>query len=305
MRGQTLIKLFKDGKELPALLAIGPIIRPYKGERVDNKVVLEFQTIPEELSYLGRGHLTVKVKTPRKEIAHRIYLVPENIYDEWKVEIQDEPSLNEGLFQIFCSLYSYLKDEDLKSILNSFCTFLLPKTENFKKSLSKLEDIAIKRPVWFVNIVKYEPLKNNEVYYFSLNHWIPLSNPDYDEELFIAFPDKKLELAPTRSLENFYTQELWKNLKQGFAALLILTPEIFRLEVKIFGKKYAEIWKDFESEKIMSKLLGDTPLIKGILRTLIEEIPYDYIKVATFDNKHLDGSFNELLEYLKEFTDKG
>jgi hypothetical protein len=303
MQGQTLIKLFKNGKELLPLLAIGPIIRPYRGEPVDNEVVLDFRTIPKELRYVGTGHLTVKVKTPEKEFIHKIHLVPENIYDEWKVEIQDEPTLNEALLKILCSLHSYLSDYEFKSILSDFCTFLLPKTEGFNKALEKLSEIAVKRPIWFLNLIKYEPLENEEVYFFSTYHWIATSNPNYTEETLIAIPNKRLELAPMKNLEPLYFQELWKHLDKGFSALLILTPEIFTFEFKVFGFQYLEIWKDFETRETHKKLLADTPIVKALLKGLMEEIPYDYIKVASFDNELIDQNFNEFLSILKSLAD--
>jgi len=258
MQGQTLIKLFKNGQEFASLLAIGPIIRPYNREKVDNEIVLEFHPIPKEFRYVGTGHLTVKVKTPEKELTHKIYLVPENIYDEWKVEIQDEPALNDALLKILQSLSSYLSDEEFKAVISDFCSFLLPKTKNFKESLEKLLGIALKRPVWFLNLIKYKPIENKESYFFSAYHWIGISNPNYTEETLIAVSDKRIELAPTKGLEPFYFHELWKHLNKGFASLLILSPETFAFEFKVFGMQYLEIRKEFETQEISKNLLANT-----------------------------------------------
>jgi hypothetical protein len=54
---------------------------------------------------------------------------------------------------------------------------------------------------------------------------------------------------------------------------------------------------------IHKKLLADTPMVKALLKGLMEEIPYDYIKVASFDNELIDQNFNEFLSILKSLAD--
>ena len=125
MFGQTLVKLIKDGKELSPYLAIGPIIRPYRGEKADNEVVFELQTIPEDSRYLGVGNTTVKVKTPEREITHKLFLKPEGIWDEWVKEIVKEPEINDSLIRILGSLVSRLEDEELRKAVETFCGFLI------------------------------------------------------------------------------------------------------------------------------------------------------------------------------------
>ena len=300
MLGQTLIRLTKNGKELSPYLAIGPIIHPYKGERVDNEVVLELQTIPEECRYLGVGNTTVKVKTPKKEITHKLLLTPEGFWDEWVDQIAEEPQINDALIRILGSLVSHLQDNELQKAVEIFCSFLLPKTETFLKELQKLEDLALKEPIWFMQIYDYEP--KEEVCVVDGSTWMELSNPDFETSYLIVSPSKRIEIPPIRNLEYTFFRELWRNLNKGFAVELILTPETFRFIFKVFGIEYLKVWKDFEWRKIHREFLSQSPIVKALVKGLIETNPLEFVGPSIFGKELLESNFNELLNALKRIT---
>lgn len=298
MLGQTLVRLTKDGKELSSYLAIGPIIRPYKGERVDNEVVFELQTIPKDCRYLGVGNTTVKVKTPEREITHNLLLKPEGIWDEWVDQISGEPEINDSLIHILGSLTSHLNDDEIKKAVEIFCGFLLPKTETFLKELKKLEEISLKEPVWFLQIYNYEP--KEEVCVVDGSTWIELSNPEFETSYLIVSPSKRIDIPPIKNLEYTLFRELWRNLNKGFAVELILTPEIFRLTFKVFGTEYLKLWKDFEEKKIHREFLSQSPIAKALVKGLIETNPLEFVGPSIFGKELLENNFNELLNTLGE-----
>ncbi|GEM_PF-2841148 len=297
MQGQTLVRLIKDGKELPPYLAIGPIIRPHKGEKVDNEVIFELQTIPENCRYLGVGNTTVRVKTPEREITHKLLLKPEGIWDEWVNEISEEQKINDSLIRILGSLISHFEDKELKKAVEIFCSFLLPKTETFLKELKKLEEIALEEPVWFLQIYDYEP--KEEACVVDGSTWIELSNPNFEISYLIVSPSKRMEIPPIRNLEYKFFRELWRNLNKGFAVELILTPEIFRLVFKVFGIEYLKVWKDFDERQTHKELLSSSPLVKAIVKGLIETKPLEFVGPSIFGRELLEKRFRELLEFLK------
>ncbi len=297
MLGQTLVKLIKDGKELSPYLAIGPIIRPYKGEKVNNEVVFELQTIPKDCRYLGVGNTTVKVKTPEREITHKLLLKPEGVWDEWVEQISEEPETNDSLIRILGSLTPHLSDDEIRKAVEIFCSFLLPKTATFLKELQKLQEIALKEPIWFLQIYDYEPLEGTCVVDGST--WIELSNPEFETSYLIVSPSKRIEIPSIRNLEYKLFRELWKNLNKGFAVELILTPEIFRLTFKLFGVKYLKIWKDFEEKKIHQEFLSQSPIVKALVKGLIETNPLEFVGPSIVGKELLENNFNELLNTLK------
>jgi len=300
MQGKTLVKLFKNQKELPPYLAIGPIIKPYQGEDYENEVIFELETIPEELRYLGVGHTAVKVKTPEKEILHKLLLKPEGIYDEWFEDIKAEPQINDALINILGNLISHLNDQELRKAVEGFCNFLLPKTGIFARKLNELQEIALKEPVWFIQIYDYKPLE--DVYVFDTASHIELSNTEFETHFLIVSPSKRMEIPSIKNLEYAFFRKLWGNLNRGFAVELILTPEIFRLTFKVFGASYLRIWKDFDKGEIYRELLSQSPMVKALIRGLVETNPLDFVGPSIFGKELLESRFGELLEVLKEVS---
>ncbi|NPB04819.1 MAG: hypothetical protein GXO08_00325, partial [Aquificae bacterium] len=212
MVGQTLVRFIKDGKEVSSYLAIGPIIRPYKGERVDNEVVFELQTVPEDSRYLGVGNATVRVKTPEGEITHKLLLKPEGVWDEWVEEFEDLPKLNDSLLRTLAPLKGKIEDEELKRALGEFLSRLIAHTETFKRELERLEGIAIKEPLWLVQVLKYKP---SDRFGLDTLSWVEVSNFDYEREFLVCTEDRRIELSPIKGAELELFDALWRSLEKG------------------------------------------------------------------------------------------
>jgi hypothetical protein len=294
MVNQTLIKLLKDGREVGSFWAVGPIVRPYAGEPVENEVIFELSTVPEDCRYLGVGSCRVSVKTPEGAFDYSLKLVPEEFCDDWEKEFPDAPEVSDALIRTLGGLIGVLNDEELRSAVNTFCYHLIPESLTFKRELERLSQIALKEPLWFVEVFKYKP---GEGLFVEGSTWVEISSPEFTTEEFVATADRKIELRPLGPFTGYLFDKLKRHLKRGFVADLVLTPEVFRLRFYLFGEKYLELHKDFEERKIHKWLATRSRPAVALLRELARTLP-PFVEVQTFEDELLLKNLSELKEAL-------
>jgi hypothetical protein len=291
---QTLIRLIKDGKEIGSFWAVGSIVRPYAGEAVENEVIFELDTIPEECRVWDVGHSYVSVKTPEGIFNYFLKLVPEGYYDEWKKNFPKVPKINDALIRMFSGLTKVVEDEEIKIALESFCFNLIPDSETFEYELERLSELALRQPLWFVEVFKYEP---GDERILNMQSWIELSNSDYKREYFLATAERKIELRPLGNFNYDLFSLLKHKIKKGFVFYLVLTPEEFKLRFYFFGEEYLAISKFLDDEQIYKSIPADGTPVRMLLRSLIQTPP-PFIEVLTFEDELLAENWSLLKNIL-------